>query len=175
MKISKTLAPFIFGFAIVAMTLSGRLVAAPDEQAVNEGMKNRAAAIPSESRRLALETAGAFVNDGFRIRDGEWSGTLEKGAPLFLQVTLFAGESYWFVAASPMRGGVVRVTLYDSSGKRMKGEQWKDEIKEGDLKPFVRSAVGVAPEKSGTYFVAVELLESSNGSPSEFTLVYAYK
>ena len=175
MKISKTRALFIPGFVIVAMALAGRIVAAPEEQAVTEGMKNRAAAIPSESRRLALETAGAFVNDGFRIRDGEWGGILAKGTPLLLQVTLFAGESYWFVAASPMRGGVIRVTLYDSSGKRMKGEQWKDEIKEGDLKPFARSAAGVAPEKSGTYFVAIELLESPDGSPSEFSLVYAYK
>ena len=121
MKISKTRALFIPGFVIMVMALSGRIVAAPEEQAVTEGMKNRAAAIPSESRRLALETAGAFVNDGFRIRDGEWGGILAKGTPLLLQVTLFAGESYWFVAASPMRGGVFRVTLYDSSGKRMKG------------------------------------------------------
>ena len=57
--------------------------------------------IPTEGRRLALEAAGAFCNDGFRIRDGEWSSSLTKEAPVFLQLTLFAGNRYWFVAATP--------------------------------------------------------------------------
>ena len=167
MKIFKTRALFLLGCVIMAMALSAHIVAAPEEQAESEGMKNRVTAVPSEARRLALETAGAFAN-------GEWSGTLTKGAPLFLQVTLFAGESYWFVAASPMRGGVVRVTVYDSTGKRMKGEQWKEDAS-GAAKSGARAAAGVAPERSGTYFVAVELLEQPDGSPADFTLVYAYK
>jgi len=174
MKIFKTPALFLLGCVIMAMALSAHIVAAPEEQAESEGMKNRVTAVPSEARRLALETAGAFANDGFRTRDGEWSGTLTKGAPLFLQVTLFAGESYWFVAASTMRGGVVRVTVYDSTGKRMKGEQWKEDAS-GAAKSGARAAAGVAPERSGTYFVAVELLEQPDGSPADFTLVYAYK
>lgn len=132
---------------------------------------NRAKAIPSESRRLVLETAGAFVNDGFRIRDGEWNGTLAKGKPLYLQVTLFAGESYWFVVASPVRGGVIRVTLYDSAGKPVKGEQWKAPAGDGGA----RCAAGIAPSKSGTYFVAVELLEQPDPASADFSLVYAYK
>ena len=134
-------------------------------------MQNRAAAVPTEARRLALETAGAFVNDGFRIRDGEWSGTLAKGNPLFLQVTLFAGESYWFVAASSARGAVARVTLYDSAGKAVKGEQWKAPV--GDV--GARSAAGVVPGKCGTYFVGVELLEQPDPASADFSLVYAYK
>ena len=173
MKLIRTLV--FLGCTVMAMALYPRVDAAPENQNGTDGVKNRAMAVPSEARRLALETAGAFTNDGFRTRDGEWSGTLTKGTPLFLQVTLFAGESYWFIAASPQRGGVVRVTLHDSSGKRIKGEQWKDEIKEGDLKPFARSAAGLSPEKSGTYFVAVELVEQPDASPADFTLVYAYK
>lgn len=174
MKILKTQTLFFLGCVLVAMVLSARLVAAPEEQAVSEGMKNRATAVPSEARRLALETAGAFANDGFRTRDGEWSGSLAKDSPLFLQVTLFAGESYWFIAASPVRGDIVRVTVYDSSGKRMKGEQWKEDAS-GTSKSGARAAAGVAPERSGTYFVAVELLEQTDGSPADFSLVYAYK
>lgn len=174
MKIFKTPALFFLGYMTMAMALSDRLVAAPEEQTGNEGMKNRATAVPSEARRLALETAGAFANDGFRTRDGEWSASLTKGAPIFLQVTLFAGESYWFITASPVRAGALRVTVYDSAGKRMKGEQWKEDAF-GAAKSGVRAAAGVAPERSGTYFVAVELLEQPDGSPADFTLVYAYK
>ncbi|MFZ0435069.1 MAG: hypothetical protein WAL87_03725 [Chthoniobacterales bacterium] len=152
-----------------AALVAGKAVA--EDQPVAGAVKNRAPILPSESRRLALETAGAFVNDGFRIRDGEWNGTLAKGTPLFLQVTLFAGENYWFVAASPARGAMLRVTVYDAAGKALKGEQWKGESGNGGA----RSAAGVAPEKSGKYFVGVELLEQADTAPAEFSLVYAYK
>lgn len=152
------------------VTLLARLAVA-EESAATPGVQNRARAVPSESRRLALETAGAFVNDGFRIRDGEWSGTLEKGKPRFLQITLFAGESYWFVAASSVRAGEIRVTLYDPAGKVVKGEQWKAPAGDGG----VRSAAGVAPAKSGTYFVGVELIERPDSASADFSLVYAYK
>lgn len=164
--------PFLHPLLIgCAMVIAFPRVAVADDDATTPGVQNRAKAIPSESRRLSLETAGAFVNDGFRIRDGEWNGTLTKGKPLFLQVTLFAGESYWFVVASPVRGGVIRVTLYDFAGKPVKGEQWRAPT--GDV--GARSAAGVAPGKSGTYFVGVELLEQPDPSSTDFSLVYAYK
>jgi hypothetical protein len=153
-----------------AELVAGTAVA--EDQSALGAVKNRAPILPSESRRLALETAGAFVNDGFRIRDGEWNGTLAKGTPRFLQVTFFAGENYWFVAASPARGAVLRVTVYDAAGKALKGEQWKGVSGNGG---GARSAAGVAPEKSGKYFVGVELLEQADPAPAEFSLVYAYK
>lgn len=160
----------LVGCAMV-LCMSVSRISLAEEATPTPDAHNRAKAIPSESRRLALETAGAFVNDGFRIRDGEWNGTLAKGKPLYLQVTLFAGESYWFVVASPMRGGVIRVTLYDSSGKPVKGEQWKAPAGDGGA----RSAAGIAPAKSGTYFVGVEILEQPDPASAEFSLVYAYK
>ncbi len=127
--------------------------------------------IPTESRRLALDAAGAFVNDGFRIRDGEWGGMLTKGAPAFLSVTFFEGVKYWFVGASSSSGALLRLTIYDAEGKPLKGEQWKDSARGAGT----RCAVGVAPEKSGRYFVGVELMENPNGSPVDFSVVYAYK
>ena len=132
--------------------------------------------IPTEARRLALETAGAFENDGFRIRDGEWSGTLSKGksAPLFLQVTLFAGEYYWFVAASPVTAASLHLMVYDSSGKPVKSELWQNAPKgEG-----TRTAAGVAPTLSGKYFIGVDGVNSTNNPterPIDFSLVYCYK
>jgi hypothetical protein len=132
------------------------------------------APIPTEARRLALETAGAFENDGFRIRDGEWGATLSKGVPVFLQVSLFAGENYWFVAASPVTGTSLRLKVYDASGKSVKSESWHSSLKgEG-----TRSAEGVAPTQSGKYFIGVEGMHQT-GSPVErpidFSLVYCYK
>ena len=135
---------------------------------------NRTAPIPTEARRMALEVAGAFQRDGFRIRDGEWGGSLTKKVPLFLRLTLFAGESYWFVAASPAPGATLRVTLYDAQGKALKTEQWKDE---GDESKSIggSSAAGVAPDQSGKYFVSVELVDTPTDLPAEFSLIYAYK
>ena len=124
-----------------------------------------------EPRRLALETAGAFENDGFRIRDGEWSGTLSKEMPLFLQVTLFAGENYWFVAASPTTGALLHVTVYDASGKPVKSELWHNAANAVGT----RSATGVAPTQSGKYFVGVEGMRGSTEGALDFSLVYCYK
>ena len=141
---------------------------APDQ------LSNRTAPIPTEARRMALEVAGAFQNDGFRIRDGEWGGSLAKGVPLFLRLTLFAGESYWFVVASPAPGATLRVTLYDAQGKALKTEQWKDERDESKSIGG-RCAAGVAPDQSGKYFVSVELVDNPSDQPAEFSLIYAYK
>jgi hypothetical protein len=165
----KTLLHSLFVGCVTVLVFAPPAVAVETSSTPNS--QNRAKSVPSEARRLALETAGAFVNDGFRIRDGEWNGTLTKGNPLFLQVTLFAGENYWFVAASPVRGGVIRVTLYDSAGKPVKGEQWKAPVEDAGAK----SAAGVAPAKSGAYFVGVELLEQPDSASADFSLVYAYK
>jgi hypothetical protein len=132
---------------------------------------DRMAPIPTEARRMALELAGAFQNDGFRVRDGEWGGTLTKGDARFLRLTLFAGESYWVIAATPTQGATLRVTLYDAQGKALKTEQWKDESHGIGS----RCAVGVAPDQSGKYFASVELIETSGDLPAEFSLIYAYK
>ena len=32
-----------------------------------------------EARKVALDLAGAFSNDGFKLRDGHWSGPDQKG------------------------------------------------------------------------------------------------
>jgi len=146
------------------------LPAASAEKSSGQAVK-RMAPIPTEARRMALELAGAFQNDGFRVRDGEWGGTLTKGDPQFLRLTLFAGESYWVIAATPTQGTTLRVTLYDAQGKALKTEQWKEESRAIGS----RYAVGVAPDQSGKYFASVELLETSGDLPAEFSLIYAYK
>jgi hypothetical protein len=133
--------------------------------------------IPTESRRLSLETAGAFVNDGFRIRDGEWSGKLSAGAPMVLQVTLFAGEHYWFVAAVQAAHIPLRITVYDAVGKPVKGLSWHDPLQEKTERSASRSAEGVTPTQSGKYYVGVEF-EGASGTPNglvDFSMVYCYK
>jgi hypothetical protein len=165
MKINSSL---LVAFALAMATVA---LAQTDKESNAEATFNPAAPVPTEARRLALDAAGAFVNDGFRIRDGEWGGILLKGKPSFLSVTLFQGESYWFVGATPTQAAQLRVTLYDDAGKPVKTEQWKDAAQGGGA----RCAAGVASLKSGRYFVGVELMDNPGGLPVEFSLVYAYK
>jgi hypothetical protein len=55
------------------------------------------------ARAVALELAGAFANDGFKLRDGHWAGTLAPGESKIIAVNLYAGNEYWFSAGATRR------------------------------------------------------------------------
>ncbi len=116
-----------------------------------------------EARRIALELAGAFANDGFKLRDGVAMGTVEAGKPKLVQVNLYAGNEYWFSLAASGKGTKVVVTVFDETGKKIDAEPYQD---------GATAAAGFSPEASGPYFVKVELVE---GATSAFCLLYSYK
>ena len=118
---------------------------------------------PATARSRALELAGAFANDGYKIRDGFWSGTLEAGKPQFLQVNLFSGNEYWFSAAALPPDVKMSVTLFDENGRPLAEEIFQD---------GAAAAAGLVPDASGKYFVRVALLA---GDKAGFCLVYSYK
>src|SRR5262245_13143959 len=115
------------------------------------------------ARKDALELAGAFANDGFKIRDGHWCGVLKPHGHALIAVNLYAGNQYWFSVgmAEPLKK--VAVSLYDEIGKQLSTENFTN----GD-----KAAAGFAPENSGQYFVSVDSVEDQEGS---FCLVYSYK
>ena len=115
------------------------------------------------ARKDALELAGAFGNDGFKIRDGHSCGVLKQHDHVLVAVNLYAGNQYWFSvgAAEPLKK--VGVSVYDETGKQMSTENFSDADK---------AAAGFAPENSGQYFVSVDSVEDQEGS---FCLVYSYK
>lgn len=158
---------------IAAGLVVGLIPVRAEDPAKHAPPVNPAGPVPSEARRLALETVRPFAKEGFRVRDGEWSMELTKGEPRFLQVTLFAGERYLFGAASPQSGGKLRITLYDAAGKEAKitGPNGADSV----AGVGAGAVAEVAPGKSGNYFVGVELAESPGTGPCEVSLVYAYK
>lgn len=116
-----------------------------------------------EARRVALELAGAFSNDGFKIRDGHWSGPLKSGDQAVVAVNLYAGNQYWFsVGAEGAKKFPLH--LYDESGKPLATENYEDEAK---------SAAGFAPTMSGQYFVSIGPVDESDAGT--FCLVYSYR
>jgi hypothetical protein len=115
------------------------------------------------ARTKALELAGAFSNDGYKIRDGYWSGELEPNRPKFLEVNLFSGDEYWFSGATVSPARKIAVSIFDEKGKPVEFQTYED----GPV-----AAAGFVPEVSGRYFVKVSLLE---GEKSQFCLLYSYK
>jgi len=115
------------------------------------------------ARKDALELAGAFGNDGFKIRDGHSCGVLKPRYHALIAVNLYAGNEYWFSVgkAEPLKK--VAVSVYDETGNQMKTENFSN----GD-----KAAAGFAPVTSGQYFVSVDSVEDQQGS---FCLVYSYK
>lgn len=115
------------------------------------------------ARSHALELAGAFANDGYKVRDGFWSGTLELGKPLLLEVNLFAGNEYWFSGAATNPARKVTVKVFDAKGKPVETELYSD---------GATAAAGFVPVVSGPYLVQIELID---GEKAPFCLVYSYK
>ena len=115
------------------------------------------------ARRDALELAGAFGNDGFKLRDGHSCGVLKPHDHALIVVNLYAGNQYWFSVGTAEPLKKVAVSLYDESGKQMNTEN----LDEGD-----KAAAGFAPENSGQYFVSVNSVGDQEGT---FCLVYSYK
>src|SRR5215207_5724050 len=115
------------------------------------------------ARRAALDLAGAWTNDGFKLRDGHITGALKAGESKLIRVNLYAGNNYWFTAAGTSKTSKLAVRIFDDGGKPMTFEAYQDEG---------RAAAGFAPTASGPYLVKVEQLE---GEPSPFALVYSYR
>jgi hypothetical protein len=116
-----------------------------------------------EARKNALEVAGAFTNDGFKMRDGHWCGLLRPHDMALVAVNLYAGNQYWFSVGAVEPAKKIMVNLYDEAGKQVATEKYDSGAK---------AAAGFSPSSSGQYFVAVDLVE---GAESNYCLVYSYK
>ena len=116
-----------------------------------------------EARKVALDLAGAFANDGFKVRDGHWTGTVKKGDPAVVAVNLYAGNEYWFSIAAADKGQKFSLGLYDENGKPVETEEFAEEQK---------AAAGFSPTISGQYFVSIAAQEGESGT---VCLVYSYK
>jgi hypothetical protein len=115
------------------------------------------------ARKKALDLAGAFSNDGYKIRDGNWTGPISTKEGALLQVNLYAGNAYWFTAGATDPAKKLAVTIFDETGKKVEGDAFQDGAK---------AAAGFSPEASGPYYIQLQQLE---GEPATFCLIYSYK
>jgi len=138
------------GFAVIAL-VAASAISAPESD-------NEVAA-----RKAALDLAGAFTNEGFKMRDGHWAGTIKPKEQALIAVNLYAGNQYWFSVGATEPAKKISVNIYDETGKLMQTESYN----EGD-----KAAAGFSPTSSGQYYVLVDLEE---GDASSVCLVYSYK
>ncbi|HST30463.1 MAG TPA: hypothetical protein VLK27_06445 [Chthoniobacterales bacterium] len=115
------------------------------------------------AHKAALDLAGAFSNEGFKIRDGHWAGTIKPHDHALIAVNLYAGNQYWFSVGATDTAKKLAVNVYDETGKLVQTEPYN----EGE-----KAAAGFSPTSSGQYYVMVDLVE---GNESSVCLVYSYK
>jgi len=116
-----------------------------------------------EARKTALDLAGAFSNDGFKMRDGHWCGTIKPREPALIAVNLYAGNQYWFTAGATAPAKRLALNVYDETGKQVSTEAYNAGEK---------AAAGFSPTSSGQYYISVGLTE---GAESSVCFVYSYK
>ena len=139
----------LFSLILAAATAAAPLRAASDDEVA--------------ARKLALEIAGAFSNDGFKLRDGNWGGRFEPGKPGLIQVNLYAGNQYWFTVGATEAAKKVAITVFDETGKPMTTDPYADTSV---------AAAGFAPANSGPYYIRIEVAE---GAAAAFCLIYSYR
>jgi hypothetical protein len=138
---------------LLVFMVAGYLQASKAEPASND---------ETSARSAVLDLAGAFENDGFKIRDGDWVAKVSQDRAEIISVNLYAGNSYWFSAATSKMGRL-KVSIFDDQGKAVNYEPYESDS---------RAAAGFSPDASGVYYVKVSLEE---GQPSTFCLIYSYK
>ena len=74
------------------------------------------------ARQVALELAGAFANDGFKLRDGHWVGVLAPNEGKTVAVNLYAGNEYWFSAGATEKAKKLAVEVFDETGAQVAGK-----------------------------------------------------
>jgi len=110
-----------------------------------------------------LDLAGAFQNDGFKLRDGTWYAQVSQGHPQTLQVNLYSGNAYWFSVAGTESATGLSVSVFDDRGNPVEVQSYQKDNK---------AAAGFSPDASGLYYVEVS---SSAPAATTFCLIYSYK
>ena len=110
-----------------------------------------------------LDLAGAFQNDGFKLRDGTWYAQVSQAHPQTLQVNLYSGNAYWFSVAGNEAATGLSVSVFDDRGNPVEVQTYQKDNK---------AAAGFSPDASGLYYVEVS---SSAQAPTTFCLIYSYK
>src|ERR1700676_5526358 len=95
---------FILATLLTCLVMTFKVVAAETDEQVT-------------ARSDVIDLAGAFQNDGFKIRDGNFLGQISKDHSQLIAVNLYSDNAYWFTASTGQKVAKLTVSLFDDSGK----------------------------------------------------------
>jgi len=119
---------------------------------------------------FALEAADPFVKEGYTVREDYWGGDLAVKSTKAIVHQLFKGNEYWFWMGSDVKDAKISVHVYDSDGNLAEVEAWQKVLTGGG----VAAAARVAPKKTGSYYLIVEI-EKSPKERTTWSLAYGFR
>jgi len=122
-------------------------------------------------KQRAHEDVKMICKDDWKMRAGDSVFSLTPKMPRIIQVTLFSGNQYCFMASAPPPALALKISIFDSTGHEVKSDVWKDHL----TTPQARASVKFLATESGTYFVKLTLVKSHGMTSAECTLLYGYK
>ena len=125
----------------------------------------------NEALSYAFEAATPYVEEGYEVRQDNWTGDVKAGEPKLIKHQLFRGNQYWFWGGTSTAGYEVAIEIYDSDGLAVSLEHFSKDGKSGSR---------VNPAKTGTYSVMLKAEKPGADSATDDTmvdwaLVYGYR
>ena len=124
-------------------------------------------AVLDEALNVAFEAAVPYIEQGFQVREDNWSGEIPSNEPKLVRHQLFRGNEYWFWLATSFEDCELTLEIFDTDGNSVAIESFSKGQTAG---------VRVLPSKTGTYFLRVTI-KSKKGTDAtlDWGLVYGYR
>lgn len=124
-------------------------------------------AVLDEALNVAFEAAVPYIEQGFEVREDNWSGEIPSGEPKLVRHQLFRGNEYWFWLGTSFEGCELTLEIFDGEGNPVGIESFTSDFTAG---------VRVLPSKTGTYFLRVTVKSKDDAEPVlDWALVYGYR
>ena len=124
-------------------------------------------AVLDEALNVAFEAAVPYIEQGFEVREDNWSGEIPSGEPKLVRHQLFRGNEYWFWLGTSFEGCELTLEIFDGEGNPVGIESFTSDFTAG---------VRVLPSKTGTYFLRVTVKSKTDAEPVlDWALVYGYR
>lgn len=134
------------------------------------GMSFALSPAEEDARAFSMEVAAPYIGKGFKLRAERWSGEISSGEKTPVKFQLFKGNEYWFWAGASDEKSIVKVNVYDSSGKSIAVERIKRKKGMGGVR--------VKPQKTGAYVVVITVssrIAAAQGEKVGWALAYGYR
>lgn len=124
-------------------------------------------AILDEALSIAFEAAVPYIEQGFEVREDNWSGEIPSGEPKLVRHQLFRGNEYWFWLGTSFSDCELSLEIFDGEGNPVGIESFTKDSTAG---------VRVLPSKTGTYFLRLTVkAKTETADTLDWALVYGYR